>query len=124
MAKQYAGVQILANSRRSGVASGEEKGAVGVELGAEAEDGELRHEPLGPVDRGAGLLADLKLLRQRSLGQLTAGTAAQAAGAVGLADLAAGALRPIQARGGWPKGLAKDHALSDVPHEPRAQGRA
>jgi hypothetical protein len=55
---------------------------VGVELGAEPYDGELRHEPLGPLDRGAGFLADLELRRQYALGQLTAGTAAQAAGAV------------------------------------------
>src|SRR6516165_3084724 len=62
---------------------GKDKGSVGVALGAEAKDGELGHEPLGPVDRGAGFLADLEPLRQRSLGRLTAGTTAQMAGAVG-----------------------------------------
>jgi hypothetical protein len=50
----------------------EEKGAVGAELRAEAKEGELRHEPLGPVDRSAGLLADRQLRWKRSLGQLTA----------------------------------------------------
>ena len=78
---------------------------------AEAEDGELRHEPLGPVDRGAGFLADLELRRQRSLGRLPAGAAAQAAGAVDLADLAAGALRPIRARKGRPARLGKGHGF-------------
>jgi hypothetical protein len=88
---------------------GEEKGAVGLELRAEAEDGELHREPLSPVDRGAGFLADPELRRQRSLGALTAGAAAQLAGAMGLAHLAAGALRPIRAREGRPKGLGKGH---------------
>ena len=84
---------------------------MGVELGAEAHDGELRHEPLGSLDRGAGFLADLELRRQRSLGRLTAGTAAQAAEAVGLADLAAGALRPIGPWEGRPEGLGEGHVF-------------
>ena len=55
---------------------------MGVELGAEPYDGELRHEPLGSLDRIAGFLADLELPWQRALCRVTAGTAAQAAGAV------------------------------------------
>jgi hypothetical protein len=82
---------------------GEEKGAVGTELRAEAEDVELRQEPLGLIDRGTGFLADRELGWQSSFGRLTAGAASQAAGAVGLADLAADALRPIRAREGRPK---------------------
>jgi len=100
---------------------GEEKGAVGANLRAETEDGELRHEPLGFLDCGAGFLADRELRWQGSLGQLTAGTAAKAAGAVGLADLAAVALRPIRAREGRPKGPSERHALSDIQHQTRAQ---
>jgi hypothetical protein len=47
---------------------GEEKGAAGVELGAETQDCELRQEPLGPIDRGVGFLADLELRGQRPRG--------------------------------------------------------
>ena len=82
---------------------------MGVELGAEPYDGELRHEPLGSLDRSAGFLADLQLRRQHSLGRLTASTAAQAAGAVGLADLAALALWPIGPGERGPEGLGEGH---------------
>jgi CO dehydrogenase flavoprotein C-terminal domain len=72
---------------RLGGRIGEGERAVGIELGAEPYDGELRHEPFGSLDRGACLLADLDLRRQYALGQLVAGTAAEARGASGSREI-------------------------------------